>query len=213
MYNNIYIQWIEMISMKTIFIKIKIFLITTCLISTIWSCKAQTNVINITEWCNNQTSETNGSLYLKDINNLYAPYLGTWKWTEGNREFTLTLLKQTKYHYNQGIDNYYEDRIVGYYTYKENGVELINTSNDNLTDSYNIKVDYRFNCRSKLSGLIKDIAKNKRYLSWFEIISPTQIRFKGKEEEDGRVQKEGMPPPPVVYVGNSFPLDMVLTKQ
>ncbi|UOX35116.1 hypothetical protein LXD69_06280 [Flavobacterium sediminilitoris] len=200
--------------MKTTFIKIKIFLITTCLISTIWSCKAQTNIVNIIERCDSHPlNRDNGSLYLKDINNLYAPYLGTWKWTEGNREFTLTLLKQTKYHYNQGIDNYYEDRIVGYYTYKENGVELINTSNDNLIDSYNIKVDYRFNCRSKLSGLIKDIAKNKRYLSWFEIISPTQIRFKGKEEEDGRIQKEGMPPPPVVYVGNSFPLDMVLTKQ
>lgn len=113
---------------------------TIVLFLTISSCKAQSNVINITDWCNNQTSETNGSLYLKDINNLYAPYIGTWKWTQSNREFTLTLIKQTKFHYNEGNDNFYRDRIVGYYVYKENGVELINTINDNLNDDYGVKV-------------------------------------------------------------------------
>ena len=179
-------------------------------------CKGQSNVINITERCNyTPLNRGNGQLYLKDNNNLYSSYIGTWKWIEGNREFTLTLLKQTKYHYNQGIDNYYEDRIVGYYSYKENGVELINTLNDDLTDDYGVKVHYSFDCYSKLTGTIKDVLKNKRYLSWFEIISPTQIRFKGKEEEFliSYTQYEGMPPPEPVYFGNTFPLDMILTKQ
>ncbi len=177
------------------------------------SCKAQTNVINITERCNNTPlNRTGGELYLKDINNLYANYIGTWKWQEGNREFIIILIKQTKYHYNQRINNYFEDRIVGYYIYKENNIELINTSNDDIT-IFSPNVDYKLDCYSKLAGSINDVIKNKIYDSWFEIISPTQIRFKGKEREHLRYKKEGMPNPPPVYAGNSFPLNMVLIKQ
>ena len=180
---------------------------------TISSCKAQSNVINITDWCNNQTSETDGSLYLKDINNLYAPYIGTWKWTQGNREFTFALIKQTKYHYNKRVNNYFKDRIVGYYVYKENGVELINTINDDLTEDFGLRVYFNLDCYSDLVGKIEDVLKNKVYRSWFEVISPTQIRFKGKDDTHIRSQKEGQPPLQPQYVGTTFPLEMVLTKQ
>ena len=177
------------------------------------SCKAQTNVINITERCNNTPlNRTDGELYLKDINNLYANYIGTWKWQEGNRELILTLIKQTKYHNNVGNVDYYEDRIVGYYIYRENGIEIINTTNDNLL-LFSPNIDYSLDCYSVLTGNLHDVAKNKTYDSWFQIISPTQIRLKGKEREYLRYKKEGMPSPPPVYAGNSFPLNMVLTKQ
>jgi hypothetical protein len=194
----------------------KTLVLLTILLVNLFSCKAQTNTINITEQCNGNypyISSHDGELYLKDINNLYANYIGTWKWQEGNREFILTLIKQTKFHYNEGNDDFYRDRIVGYYVYKENNVELINTSTDNLNDDYGVKVYYYLDCYSVLSGSIKDILKNKIYDSWFEILSPTQIRFKGKERENLRIKKEGMPNPPPVYAGNSFPLNMVLTKQ
>ncbi|MDK2773074.1 MAG: hypothetical protein KYX68_12750 [Flavobacterium sp.] len=187
--------------------------VLTILLVNLFSCKAQTNTINITEHCNNNTlSDTDGELYLKDINNLYANYVGTWKWQEGNREFILTLIKQTKYHYNQRINNYFEDRIVGYYIYKENNVELINTSNDDIT-IFSPNVDYKLDCHSVLSGSIKDILKNKIYDSWFEIVSPTQIRLKAKEREYIRFIKEGMPVPPPIHYGTSFPLEMILIKQ
>lgn len=198
--------------MKNTFIKI--LFAFSIFVTTILSCKAQSNVINITEHCNNTTlSRSDGELYLKDINNLYSPYIGTWKWTEGNREFTLTLIKQTKYHYNEGNDNFYRDRIIGYYVYKENNIEIISTINDDFTDDYGIKVYYYLDCYSVLAGKIYDTPKNKGYDSWFEIISPTQIRFKGKEGENLRSRKRGVPNLPQAYSGNSFPLEMVLTKQ
>jgi hypothetical protein len=206
-----YILTKKHIIMKNTFIKILFtFSVFT---TTILSCKAQSNTINITEHCNNTTlSRSDGELYLKDINNLYTPYVGTWKWTEGNREFTLTLIKQTRYHYNLRTNNYYQDRIVGYYIYKENNVEIINTSNNDLS-SFSPNVDYSLNCYSILTGKIHDTPKNKGYDSWFEIISPTQIRFKGKEGENLRYIKQGVRNLPTVYSGNSFPLEMVLTKQ
>lgn len=189
----------------------KNIIIITLLISSLWSCKAQTNVINYTDWCNNQTDETNGSLYLKDINNLYLPFVGTWKWTQGNKEFTLTLIKQTSYHNTLGNSDYYEDRIVGYYVYKENGVEIINTSNDNLND-YLPKVEYSLDCGSNVGGNIKDVAKNKYYRTLIEIISPTQMQFNAKEDTHIRRVKEGVPQE-TVYAGNSFPMQMTLNKQ
>ena len=174
---------------------------------------AQTNEINITDWCSNQTSETDGSLYLKDISNLYIPYIGIWKWTDGSKEFVITLIKQTKFHYNQGNDDFYRDRIVGYYVYMHDELDIINTTSDNLNDDYGVKVSFSLDCYSQLSGTIYDVPKNKTYSAWFEIISPTQIRLKCKEREYHRPVKEGMPAPAPVYVGNTFPLDMVLTKQ
>lgn len=199
--------------MKNSFIDAKILLIITMFVTTTYSCNAQTNIVNIVERCGRQPlNYDNGELYLKDVNNLYSSYVGTWKWTDGSKEFILTLVKQTKYRYTQRPDYYYEDRMVGYYVYKENNITIINTSSDNLT-SYNPKVNYRLNCQSKLFGRIDDIAKNKRYVSWFEVVSPTQIRFKGREEEMYLSVKEGMPTPQPVYGGNSFPLDMVLIKQ
>jgi hypothetical protein len=150
---------------------------------------------------------------LKDINNLYNPYLAIWKCIEDYREFTITLIKQTKYHYNLGILNYYEDRIVGYYIYKENGIELINTSNDNLNNESFMGVLYSLDCYSGLGGDIRDILKNKFYASSLEILSPTQLRFRGKDDTHIRSQKEGQTPLQPQYLGTTFPLDMVLIKQ
>jgi hypothetical protein len=179
----------------------------------IMNCKAQSNIVNITN-CESYSNllKRDGQLYIKDINNLYNNYIGTWKWTSGSKEFTITLIKQTMFHYNFGNDDYYKDRIVGYYIYKENGVEIINTTNDDLND-YLPKVKFSINCYSELDGNIFDVAKNKTFWPWFEIISPTQIRFKAKPEEHLIRKKEGYPAPAPVYRGNTFPLEMVLTKE
>jgi hypothetical protein len=178
------------------------------------SCKAQNTIIDLVDRCNHQLYENTGDLYLKDVNNLYAPFVGTWKWTEGNREFILTLIKQTKYHYNQRIDNYYEDRIVGYYIYKENGLVLATTVNDNLNEDYGLNVDFDLDCYSQLSSnRFQDVLKNKNYDGWIELVSPTQIKFHFKDDTHMRKQMIGYTELPPQYHGNTFPLDMVLIKQ
>ena len=190
----------------------KIIFITIVTVTAL-SCKAQSTVIDLVDRCNHTLYKYSGNLYLKDVNNLYAPYVGTWNWTEGNREFVLTLIKQTKYHYNVGNFNYFEDRIVGYYVYKENGVVLASTANDNLNKE-GVNVNFDLDCYAKLSSTrMQDVLKNKNYDGWIELLSPTSIKFHFKEEGHIRIQREGYPAIAPQYGGNTFPLDMVLIKQ
>ncbi|MCX8525297.1 hypothetical protein OF897_15370 [Chryseobacterium formosus] len=177
------------------------------------SCKAQTNIINIPERCNHLPLQTdNGSLYLKDITNIYAPYVGTWKWSSGNKEMTLVLLKQNKYHYNNNTDNYYQDRLVGYYIYKENGVVIADTSGDDLQSDFGISVYFGISCSSKVNtGVFIDVKKEKMISVGLEILSPTQMKFDGDIDQhssyiNGDKQR-------TLYSGSTFPLNMVFTKQ
>ncbi|MGI9652457.1 DUF6705 family protein [Chryseobacterium sp. RLHN22] len=178
------------------------------------SCKSQNKIIDIINVCNSHPfNSMNGSLYKKDISNIYQPFIGTWKWTEGNREMTLVLIKQAKFHYSSGIDNFYEDRLVGYYIYKENGIEIINTSNVDLMSDYSFKIGFDIHCDDD-TGIytvnFKDIPKNKYYEVKLEKLSSTQMKFTGKMGENSIIKTKT---PTLVYGGYSFPLEMVFTKQ
>jgi len=175
------------------------------------SCKSQTNIIEIQNRCDVEFSDTNGNTYLKDISNITTPFVGVWKWTSGNREMTLTLMKQTKYHYQSGITNYYEDRLVGYYVYKENGVTIVDTSGDNLMDAYGLKVNFGIDCGGDIvASFFKDVKKNKSFIVSLEKISSTQMKFSGKVGEGTYIIGRT---PTAVYLGSTFPLEMVFTKQ
>ncbi|WP_143884783.1 DUF6705 family protein [Chryseobacterium binzhouense] len=189
----------------------KIFLLI--IVVTTLSCKAQTNIIDIVNRCNHAPlNRSNGNLYLKDISNVYAPYIGTWKWIEGNREMTLILMKQTKYHLNTYTNNYFEDRLLGYYIYKENGVSLIDTSGENLLQDFGISVNFDTDCYNNVStAFFQDKFRDISYEVILEKLSPTQLKFTGKIGEN----TYDRPRTGTVYyqLGTTFPLDMVFTKQ
>ena len=59
--------------------------------------------------------------YIKDMQNVYLPYIGTWKGvTSDNKEFTLQLVKFTKHlsSFPNG-SYYYQDELVGKYQLKD----------------------------------------------------------------------------------------------
>lgn len=192
--------------MKNLFLSISILI-------SVLNCKAQSNIINFADTAtNNAWSSQDGNTYIKDINNLMNPYVGTWKWAQGNREMTLTLIKQSKHHYTQGGQNYYEDRLVGYYIYKENGVVIANTSSDNLNADYRINVIFTLNTGLNIVSLsFEDVYKDKRYSVSLELLSPTQMKFHGKEDETTYIR----PRNGTKYYSTSstFPLEMTFIKQ
>ena len=183
------------------------------LISMSLSCKGQTNVINFVDRCDyNSINTSDGSTYLKDINNIYAPYVGTWKWSSTNKEMTLVLIKQTKHHMTTTSFNYYKDRLVGYYIYKENGVVIADTSGDDLQSDFGIDVSFDITCESTVNtAMFIDVKKEKMITVELEILSPTQMKFKG--EIDQHSSYVSPTKPRTLYTGSTFPLDMVFTKQ
>ncbi len=101
---------------------IYIYIITVLLIS--FSCKAQQHVVGI---YSNEDFKTNSNYYLKDLDNDFDKFLGTWKWEDGNTSLTFTLNKEIKYQLD--ATSMYKDMLVGEYRYVENGVEKANTLN------------------------------------------------------------------------------------
>lgn len=177
------------------------------------SCKSQTSVINFVDRCNyNSINTSDGSTYLKDVNNIYTPYVGTWKWSSGNKEMTLVLIKQTKHHMNESPFNYYKDRLVGYYIYKENGIIIADTSGDNLQSDFEIAFSFGITCESTVNtAMFMDRKKEKMITVELAILSPTQMKFTG--EIDQHSSYVSPTKPRALYTGSTFPLDMVFTKQ
>ncbi|MFC7348987.1 DUF6705 family protein [Chryseobacterium zhengzhouense] len=189
------------------------YLVSILMLVFIVQCKAQNQIVSLTD-CDSYFNKFSGDYYQKDINNILNQYEGTWKWVQGNKELILTLIKQ-KHHYTQYANyNYFEDRLVGYYQYKENGVLIADTSSDNLNKDYSPKVIFNLNCYSRIVSLsFEDYKKNKEYSVILEKLSDTQIKFTGKEKGDVLVSRSGPGNYAPIYGGNTFPLNMVLTKQ
>lgn len=86
-------------------------------------------VIDMAESHNVNWNMKNGQFYIKDINNYMLPYLGTWKYTYGNKEFRITLIKVVKFHeidtdYNI---NFFIDGLLIQYQKYENGQLIYNS--------------------------------------------------------------------------------------
>ena len=80
--------------------------------------------------------------YIKDMQNVFQPYIGTWKGiTSDNKEFTLQLVKFTKHLYTfPNGSYYYEDRLRGKYQLKDltTNVIISNTLNAVNYEDYRI---------------------------------------------------------------------------
>ena len=102
---------------------------------TILSCRAQSPIVGL------ETLEhtiSNGS-YVKDLNNELDKFTGTWIFNNNDSTFIISLQK-IEMNFN---GDYYEDFLVGEYTYILNGFTLINTipllnSSPNDYDNRNI---------------------------------------------------------------------------
>ena len=71
----------------------------------------------------------NGQYYIKDVNNFMLPYLGTWKYINGNKEFRITLTKVPMFHvvFSDYNTDYYKDGLLIQYQKYENGQLIYNS--------------------------------------------------------------------------------------
>ncbi len=102
-----------------------ILIVLTMIIFTTLSCKAQSPIISIEQDDINDDTEEN--VYVKDLDNIFTPYFGTWKWedTSTNTSFTIEFSKIEMVY--DGV--YYEDLLIGKYRFIKNGLEIFNSLN------------------------------------------------------------------------------------
>ncbi|WP_396153207.1 DUF6705 family protein [Flavobacterium sp.] len=97
-----------------------------CIIVTIlmFSCLSAQTVVDMANSHTINWNMKNGQNYLKDVNDYMLPYIGTWSYVYGNKEFRITLTKVTKHHatYPHYNINYYTDGFRIQYQKYENGI-------------------------------------------------------------------------------------------
>ncbi len=126
--------------------------------------------------------------YIKDIDNVYLPYIGVWKGTTtDNKEFTLELVKFTKRKniYPNGDYNY-EDELMGKYQLKDltTGTILFSTINISNYGDYRIYAVGSPN-NGKFELMFTDITCfNSLMLFLGNIVgSPNQLRYTSMYDE------------------------------
>ncbi|WP_262150020.1 DUF6705 family protein [Chryseobacterium foetidum] len=118
--------------------KTKLFIFLLFLANTIFAQQ-------ITEYKNLYTDNTSFDFppanpkYYKDINHYFDSFVGTWKYTNGNKTFIVTLWKEAMSEFKDYEDlnvNYYADNIYGHYKmvqdYGTSNQSIIYTSEINM---------------------------------------------------------------------------------
>ena len=151
--------------------------------------------------------------YIKDINHTFDPYLGIWKYQNGNEIFIIKLEKVTKY-YDADFKVYF-DFIKGNYSYSTDGGitflvnSILTNSNNNSPDDNPIySSDPAYFDNNNFS--FKDILFNKSCFATVKFISgsTSQLEFQLSEWTRGYIIGEQPIPS-----GFSIPNNVILTKQ
>ncbi|APY01394.1 DUF6705 family protein [Lacinutrix venerupis] len=118
----------------------KNILYTIALTFAFLSCKAQQPIVPLYFGGGYASTE---NAYYKDTNNDFNKFIGTWKHTNGNEEFTIILKKKTLVSRTLNNITYYTDYLYGEYKYVDaNGVELVNTLS-NISSAFTSLSDYK----------------------------------------------------------------------
>lgn len=195
------------IKMKNTF-KALLFIFIINLTSTI---NAQNSIIDVYDGI---VQDVPSGTYLKDINNTFDKFLGTWKWQEGNKILTFKIQKVTQYYYSEY--NVFEDFIIGNYSYTENGgsTYLVNTIIQNAGINNKTLVPL-YTCgtlnQNEINFTFHDIIFNKKSCdAVFKFLpnSINQMKLTLSNHFKGYILPD-LPPNPEF----SIPNNVVLTKQ
>ncbi len=106
---------------------------------TIGICNAQT-IYDLTD---SKPDLGTNNYYIKDLNGILDPFVGTWIYTDGSNSITIVFKKKIKFKLPN--DLIFEDMLYGGYRYVQNGIEIINTipqiDDPNITNFFNYTIE------------------------------------------------------------------------
>lgn len=105
------------------------------------SCKAQQVIIPVEKAIEYRDADSGvpDGVYLKDINGLLNKYLGTWKGTVDNKNYTFVIIKY-KNNLSRGVSQ--DELMIRYLITTSNGTVIEDTRSLSDDSSYVIKGDY-----------------------------------------------------------------------
>lgn len=171
---------------------------------------SQTNTIDLYE---GSSMNSPAGTYIKDINNVFAPYLGTWKYQNGNNILTIKLEKVTKF-YSMKFKTYH-DFIKGNYSYSTDGgntylINTIQTNTNNNTPEGNSIYSCDPNATWIENFILKDVLFNKSCFASIRFVPNSLNQLELKLKDIKNITIEGDAP---VIDGFSIPNNIVLIKQ
>ena len=152
--------------------------------------------------------------YIKDVNNTFNKFLGTWKWQSGNEILVFKIEKVTQYlNQEYGV---YEDFIKGNYSYSIDGgiTFIVNTISQNVGNN-DPDINPMYSCGTldlnKIKFTFYDVIKNKeRCSAYFTFLSSSLTQAQIKIENVGRGYLLPEVPPDPTF---SIPDNVIVTKQ
>tara|TARA_B100000795_G_C22594891_1_gene358893 strand:- start:61 stop:618 length:558 start_codon:yes stop_codon:yes gene_type:complete len=174
---------------------------------TVLSCKAQLPIISTVDWANDDDDniELINGCYLKDVENKFAPFIGTWKWESGNSILEIEFLK-VEMVYDGEI---YRDHLIGKYRYvDDNGIEKHNSLSVNITPdnvsgySFYLIRGSGYSRDNYKQFSISDLKKNIWCNLYITLTTPTEAKWKVRRT-DGNIPTGGF----------TFPTELTLIKQ
>ena len=174
---------------------------------------SQTNIEN-TNTSTIMPSDAPNGTYLKDVDNTFAPFIGTWKYQNGNEILIIKLEKVTQYLYTEYGN--YEDFIKGNYSYSIDGglTYIVDTITTNLGDdnpNTNSLYSSGPNSNTKVGFAFRDVVYDKdncRATFKFVMGSTTELELKLTNNFRGYIYPETPP-----NLNFSIPNNVVLVKQ
>jgi hypothetical protein len=105
-------------------------------ISLIISCKGQ-QIVPL----NTSAYDAPANAYLKDTNNEFNPYIGTWTATYQGKSIKLVINKEEKVPFEMWDKNFYRDRLIVRYEIKTNGVVTQSTLGKDFTNDSSLSIE------------------------------------------------------------------------
>ncbi|MGV7108160.1 DUF6705 family protein [Flavobacterium sp. U410] len=190
----------------------KNIILTFCFVIFFNNAFCQTNIVDISsDVC---IIDAPAGTYKKDVFNAFTPFLGTWKYQNGNEILIVKLEKITQYYYPEYGS--YEDYIKGNYSYSNDGgaTYVTNTIVTNATETNpNINSFYSTGPRNleQLYAGFTDEQYQKEGDAIFTLLNSfpsPQLTMELEGRTRGYLPGETIPPP-----GFSIPNHVTLTKQ
>lgn len=152
--------------------------------------------------------------YIKDTTGVLDKFVGTWKYTNGNDEFNVKIIKKEHDNFFD-LNDYFQDVLYGGYKYFKNGNLIVDKFNFTLNGLYdpnfpiilgsgNLSNNY-----NTISLLGDDVVVHKPVYIELKIINPTTMEWKMTPREN--INMNGSSPTP--GAGWGIPTNVILTKQ